>query len=144
MISTLHKTEPIAVNYLTDAKAIYFSKPKPTTKQLRAIKDLTEKEMETAHHHLTLSYHLSDMMIDVLDEMKQMNLLKGFPAVLDFQNEIEKILSFFAEKAISAGKDDERIQQQKTFETFFKAVVKLNPNDLEKVINYTLNVAKEK
>ena len=148
MITKLYKTQPTAVNYLTDPITPYQAKIKTkednykTKQKAKWLKELSPSEVNHLKSALSQAFVTTQLQIECTDDILEIQGVdKHYPIFRDFQNEMLRLESELRSISIHNEEDDaNRLEIEKTVENVLKTMPKLNIKQLELLCEFVGNL----
>ncbi len=115
-------------------------------KQRIRIDHLSEQEKQKVLFNLTLSSHYLEGFIECLDYLEEVKLLGSENDLLKARDKLLKAQEFFITEAMKGGEEMfmARQNQQIRFEKMFKAMVDMNLDQLDAMMNFAQNIKHQK
>ncbi|MDR7846557.1 hypothetical protein RIU21_07230 [Riemerella anatipestifer] len=106
------------------------------------ISKMDDETFKKVAHRLTMIAYSTEFLSEQIDELLDMGVIHSKSLVVDFQNELLKLIEVFIGMAMEKGEAAElqRIAQQKGYDELIRTIGSLNAKQYEALLNFTKTI----
>ncbi|MGY5550802.1 hypothetical protein ACXA18_03135 [Riemerella anatipestifer] len=108
---------------------------------------MDDETFKKVAHRLTMIAYSTEFLSEQIDELLDMGVIHSKSLVVDFQNELFKLIEVFIGMAMEKGEAAElqRIAQQKGYDELIRTIGSLNAKQYEALLNFakTIKIVKK-